>query len=99
MAAKLGLKQQQRQRRHQQQHSCKSDRQQVKPKNRQQHHQRAQRSRNDRARRVEFQIDQQRPAHQHQQGDIRIHQPTQQAIAQRGPQHFNPRPGKMKRLL
>ncbi len=99
MPAKLCLQQQQRQRRHQQHHGRVADGQQIQCKNRQKHHERAQRAGNNGSRRVEFEIDQQRASHQQQQGDIRVHQPAQQPLAQRGPQHDNPRAANMKHLL
>ena len=79
MAAKLCLQQQQHQRRHQQQNRRKPDGQQVQRKHGQQHHQRSQRAGHDRSRRVEFQVDQQRPAHQEQQRDVGIDKPAQQS--------------------
>jgi hypothetical protein len=49
----------------------------------QQHHERAERAGNDGAGRVEFEVDEERAADQHEQGDVGIDQPAQQLLAQR----------------
>ena len=99
MTAKLCFEQQQNQRRHQQQDSRIADGQQVQRKDGEQHQQRAQRAGNDGPRCIEFQIDEQRSAHQQQQGNIGVHQPAKQLLAHRGPQHFNPRSGQVQGQL
>ena len=82
MSAKLGFERHQNQRGQQHHHGRVADGQQVQPENAQQQHQRSQRAGNNRAGRIEFQIDEQRADHQQQKGDIGIHQPAQQLLAQ-----------------
>ena len=99
VAAELGFKQQQNQRRHQQQHGGIADGQQIQRKNRQQHHQRAQRAGNDGSRRIEFEIDQQRAATRNSSAMLGSTSQPSSSSRSEGCNHFNARPGQVQRQL